>query len=85
VDPLVPSATAQAIYGIGTTPLNAALQDAHAVVLVTDHKPIRELGVKDLKAHVAPGCLVVDTRNHWRPDEVRAAGFRYRGVGRPAQ
>lgn len=81
-DPLVPDRDVQALYGLPKTEMDEALRGAHAVVVVTDHDEIRRLDLARLKELTSPGCLLVDTRNLYDPQEVVRAGLRYRGVGR---
>ena len=61
-----------------------ALDGAHAAVLVTEWPEFRELDwagkVKDLMRNP----LVVDGRNFLDDEALRAAGFTYEGIGRPA-
>ncbi|MFC4294504.1 UDP-glucose dehydrogenase family protein [Novosphingobium tardum] len=60
----------------------AAAQGADAIVLVTEWDAFRALDLARLKALVATP-LLVDLRNVYDPDEVRAAGFHYHSIGRP--
>jgi UDPglucose 6-dehydrogenase len=61
-----------------------ALEGADAAVLVTEWPEFRELDwagtVKDLMRNP----LVVDGRNFLDDEALRAAGFTYEGIGRPA-
>jgi UDPglucose 6-dehydrogenase len=65
---------------IAATPL-AALEAADAAVLVTEWPELRELdwaeAAKRMRARV-----VVDGRNMLDPEELRALGFEYEGIGR---
>jgi UDPglucose 6-dehydrogenase len=57
-------------------------QGADAVVILTEWDQFRALDLDRLKeAMRAP--LVVDLRNIYRPEEMRARGFSYVSVGRP--
>jgi UDPglucose 6-dehydrogenase len=58
-----------------------ALQDADAVVLVTEWQEFRDLDWSNVAAAMR-GRLVVDGRNALDPARVRAAGLLYEGVGR---
>jgi UDPglucose 6-dehydrogenase len=60
-----------------------AVQDADAVVLVTEWDEFRQLDWREV-ASAMTGRLVVDGRNALDPDGVRAAGLEYEGVGRRA-
>ena len=58
-----------------------AAEGADAVALVTEWDTFRALDLKRLAAAMtAP--VMVDLRNVYRPDEVKAAGFAYTSVGR---
>ena len=59
----------------------AAVEGAHAVVLVTEWDAFRALDLKRI-AHLAAEPLLVDLRNVYQPVEARAAGLRYVSVGR---
>jgi len=59
-----------------------AAAGAHAVVLVTEWDVLRALDLRRLAATMAEPVLV-DLRNIYPPDEVRAAGLAWHGVGRP--
>ncbi len=62
--------------------LDAVLADAEAVVLVTEWKQFRELDPTTTAAAVA-SPIVIDGRNVLDPHTWRAAGWTYRGLGRP--
>jgi len=58
-----------------------AARDAEALVLATEWNQFRGLDRKRLKE--ALKCpVIVDLRNIYEPESMRAAGFRYTGVGR---
>jgi UDPglucose 6-dehydrogenase len=59
-----------------------ALRGAHAAVLVTEWEEFRELDLERLASLMRKPPLLVDGRNALDPQEVRAAGIRYRGFGR---
>jgi len=59
----------------------AAIEGADAVVLVTEWDAFRALDFDRIKA-LAKAPVLVDLRNVYRPDEVRAKGFTYVSVGR---
>jgi UDPglucose 6-dehydrogenase len=59
-----------------------ALSEAHAVVVVTEWEEFRELDLERMAALMRKPPLLVDGRNALDPKEVRAAGIRYRGLGR---
>lgn len=59
-----------------------AAQGAHAVALVTEWNEFRGLDLERLGTLMAERVFV-DLRNVYRPDTMRALGFRYSSVGRP--
>lgn len=59
----------------------AALDDVDALVLATEWKPFRSPDFDAMKARMR-GRLVVDGRNQYDPQRMRALGFEYCGVGR---
>ena len=62
-----------------------ALDGADAAVLVTEWPEFRELDwAGDVKARMA-GTLIVDGRNFLDADLLKAAGFKYEGIGRSSQ
>jgi UDPglucose 6-dehydrogenase len=65
------------------TPL-AAVQGAHAAVVVTEWSELKELPLDEL-ASVMSTRVFVDGRNVFDPDTLRSAGFVYEGIGRPSQ
>ena len=52
-----------------------------ALVLSTAHEPYRRLDMADLANRGVEA--IVDGRAAWHPEEARAAGLVYVGVGRP--
>ena len=59
-----------------------AVADADAAVIVTEWPELRSLASSEVRDAMARP-LIVDGRNLLDPDEVRAAGFEYEGIGRP--
>jgi UDPglucose 6-dehydrogenase len=59
----------------------AAIEGADAVVIVTEWDAFRALDFERIQ-RIAKAPVLVDLRNIYHPDEVRAAGFAYVGVGR---
>ena len=59
----------------------AAIQDADAVVIVTEWDAFRALDLNKVKA-LAKAPILVDLRNIYDAAEVRAKGFTYSSVGR---
>jgi UDPglucose 6-dehydrogenase len=61
----------------------ACAKGADALVIVTEWLQFRALNLDQLKLVMAQP-IVVDLRNIYRPEEVKAAGFIYQSIGRPA-
>ena len=59
-----------------------ALSGAHAAVVVTEWDEIRMLDLDRVASLMKKPPLLVDGRNIYDPEDVRAAGIRYRGFGR---
>jgi UDPglucose 6-dehydrogenase len=59
----------------------AAIEGADAVVIVTEWDAFRALDFERIR-RIAKAPVLVDLRNIYRPEEVRAAGFAYAGIGR---
>jgi UDPglucose 6-dehydrogenase len=66
-----------------TESAEAALDEADAVVLVTEWKQFADLDWPALAERMATP-LVIDGRNFLDPAVLREAGFAYEGIGRPA-
>jgi UDPglucose 6-dehydrogenase len=60
-----------------------AVTDADAAVIVTEWNELRDLPTAEVRDAMR-NPLIVDGRNFLDPQAVRAAGFRYEGVGRAA-
>jgi UDPglucose 6-dehydrogenase len=58
-----------------------ALAGAHAAVIVTEWDQFRALDLDRIKLTMAKPVMV-DLRNVYRPDEMRARGFLYSSIGR---
>jgi len=58
-----------------------AVTGADAIALVTEWDAFRALDLDRVKS-LATGAVLVDLRNVYRPDEVRAKGFAYSSIGR---
>jgi UDP-N-acetyl-D-mannosaminuronic acid dehydrogenase len=65
-----------------TKDINAALEGADAIALVTKHKEYLNLDLKSLKTHMRTPVLV-DGRNAYNKEVCERAGFVYKGVGKP--
>ena len=59
----------------------AAVEHAHAAVLVTEWREFLELDWRQV-AEAMDGDLVIDGRNALDPEAIRAAGLTYEGIGR---
>jgi UDPglucose 6-dehydrogenase len=59
----------------------AAAEGADALVVVTDWNEFKQLDLPKIRGLMRTPNLV-DGRNVYEPEEMRALGFRYRGVGR---
>jgi UDP-N-acetyl-D-mannosaminuronate dehydrogenase len=63
--------------------VEAAVAGADAAVIVTEWDELR--GLASPETHSAMRTpLIIDGRNLLDPDDVRAAGFAYEGIGRPS-
>jgi UDPglucose 6-dehydrogenase len=58
-----------------------AIRDADAVTIVTEWDAFRALDFGRIK-DLAKAPVLVDLRNIYRPEDVRAAGFAYTSIGR---
>jgi len=65
-----------------TNHLDAAVQRADAVVIMTDWPQYVDLDLHHV-ATIMRGRLIIDTRNQLDPDRADEAGLRYLGTGRP--
>jgi len=59
-----------------------AIAQADAVVIVTEWDAFRALDFDRIKA-LAKAPVLVDLRNIYQPDDIRAKGFTYSSIGRP--
>jgi UDPglucose 6-dehydrogenase len=59
----------------------ATVQDADAIVLVTEWKELRELDWSEVAGRMR-GDVLIDGRNALDQEAVRSAGLRYEGIGR---
>jgi UDP-N-acetyl-D-mannosaminuronic acid dehydrogenase len=65
-----------------TQDLDEAVRDSDCLVLATRHSVYREHDL-DYYLSLMRNAVIVDGRNMFSPDECRAKGVTYRGVGRP--
>ncbi|MBC2667276.1 UDP-glucose/GDP-mannose dehydrogenase family protein [Novosphingobium flavum] len=63
------------------TNVYAAIEGADAMALVTEWDAFRALDLDRIRT-IARAAVLVDLRNVYRPDEVRAKGFTYTSIGR---
>ena len=63
-----------------TGPYDAA-ENADAIVIVTEWDAYRALDLNRL-GELAPSKILVDLRNVYRPEALRASGFTYKSIGR---
>ena len=59
-----------------------AARDSDALVVVTEWNQFRSLNIDRLKS-VMRGMNLIDLRNIYEPEAIRAAGFNYVAIGRP--
>ncbi|MDP7180723.1 MAG: UDP-glucose/GDP-mannose dehydrogenase family protein [Candidatus Woesearchaeota archaeon] len=57
------------------------IKDAHALVIATEWNEFRNLDKEKLK-QLLKEPNIIDGRNIYEPDEMKALGFNYKGVGR---
>ena len=81
-DPVSAESASKLLKGVtlADTPLGA-LQDAHAVVVVTEWDLFRELDKEKMKLLMA-SPNVIDGRNMYDPSDFTSLGFNYAGIGR---
>ena len=60
-----------------------AAYQADALVILTEWNEFRALDLSRLKPTLKQP-LIIDLRNIYKPDEMRAAGFQYHSIGRKA-
>jgi UDP-N-acetyl-D-mannosaminuronic acid dehydrogenase len=82
-DPWVTPSEALTVTRVPLTPdMEAAVEDADAVVFLTGHRQFHEFPLARLAELTAESCILLDGRNSFVPADVRAAGFVYKGIGR---
>jgi UDPglucose 6-dehydrogenase len=83
-DPIAEEEARKLITGVEFAPgAMEVVEDADAVVLVTEWDEFRELDWPAV-ADKMQGKLLIDGRNALDPKAVRAAGLTYEGIGRRA-
>jgi UDPglucose 6-dehydrogenase len=83
-DPVAEQEARKLIGGVDLKPsAEEAAAGADAVVLVTEWPEFRDLDLEAV-ARSMRGKLLVDGRNFYDPERVRAAGLAYEGIGRAA-
>jgi UDPglucose 6-dehydrogenase len=79
-----PVATPDGLPGVTqVATIEAALADADAAVLVTEWPQLADVDWAEV-ARTMRARVFVDGRNMLDPERMRAAGFAYEGIGRPA-
>ncbi|UCG68642.1 MAG: nucleotide sugar dehydrogenase [Thermoplasmata archaeon] len=61
--------------------LDESLKDSDCVIIITDHDVIRSLSLDEIISLVKKDCVLVDTRNVFRPEAI-PKNIIYRGIGR---
>lgn len=81
-DPVAIPEAAKAVRGVLLCDdVLSCVEGSDAVVLVTEWDEFAHLPLKEMKQKMRHH-LIIDGRNFLDPDEVRAAGFTYEGIGR---
>lgn len=81
-DPVAIPYAAKAVRGILLCDdILSAVSDSDAVVLVTEWEAFAHLPLEEMKQRMRHH-LIIDGRNFLDPEEIRAAGFTYEGIGR---
>ena len=65
-----------------------AASDTDGVLVVTEWRQFREIDFARLRDVMRPreaGCVLIDGKNLYDPDELRRLGFRYHGIGHGAE
>jgi len=78
VDPYIEEINSK--FGVLNNDLYEALKGADALVLITPHDDFKSIDFKKIKK-MMNSPIVVDGRRIYDPDELRAIGFTYKGVG----
>jgi nucleotide sugar dehydrogenase len=80
-DPIVEDEAVRHLLGVENSSLDDALTGAECVIIATDHDSIREIQIERIQQLAGEGCVIVDTRNVFDPDNI-PEGMVYRGIGR---
>jgi UDPglucose 6-dehydrogenase len=84
-DPVAEAAAAEMLPTVEmAASAEQALAGADAAILVTEWQEFAEIAWATVAGEMA-NPLLVDGRNFLDPDEIRAAGFTYEGIGRPTR
>jgi len=82
-DPVAIPYAARAVRGVLLSDdIISCVTDCDAAVLVTEWEEFAHLPLEEMKPKMR-NLLIIDGRNFLDPDEVRAAGFTYEGIGIP--
>lgn len=68
------------VYGTLESDVYTALEDAHALVLMTAHQEFRQLDFEMAK-ELMKIPIIIDARRIYDPEKLREMGFHYSGVG----
>jgi UDPglucose 6-dehydrogenase len=83
-DPVALEAARSLLQGVDLhDDLLEALRDADAAVVVTEWRELRDFPYEEAGS-VMSNRLIIDGRNLLDPEEARAHGFVYEGIGRPS-
>ena len=80
-DSVVENEAVEKALNVPNLPLEDALRGADCVIITTDHDSIRNIEITKIQELSEDGCVLVDTRNVFDPDDV-PKGLIYRGIGR---
>lgn len=69
------------VYGTLESDVYTALEDAHALVIMTAHNEFRELNFEKVK-NLMKIPIIIDGRRLFDPRSLEDLGFYYRGIGR---
>jgi UDP-N-acetyl-D-mannosaminuronic acid dehydrogenase len=61
--------------------LEEAVMGADCIIVATDHKMFKEIGLSEVKALMNKNPIIVDSRRILNPKEAMKQGFRYSGTG----
>ena len=68
-------------YRINASDMYEAAKDAEVLVILTEWPDFRQADMQKVRAQMKT-LNIVDLRNLLNPDDMRAMGFKYQGIGR---